>query len=128
MLHWATIAMSLTQSVYVRRKNFIQFRDRYVSLAASLPRAASIIMVATRQKASGEVMDKKTGGGQMNFNSRDTATRVHTRPQIECAQCAEPLFMPEWSELMDERRVRHLWTCDACGYTFETTVAFAEAA
>jgi uncharacterized Zn finger protein len=47
---------------------------------------------------------------------------------LECAQCAEPLFMPEWSELVDERRVRHLWQCEACGYAFETTVAFAEAA
>ena len=64
----------------------------------------------------------------MNLHSRDTAKRVHARPQIECAQCAEPLFMPEWSELMDERRVRHLWQCEACGYAFETTVSFAEAA
>jgi hypothetical protein len=38
------------------------------------------------------------------------------------------LFLPEWSELVDERRVRHLWQCDACGYAFETTVRFAEAA
>ena len=64
----------------------------------------------------------------MNFHSRPALKRTHSRPQIECAQCAEPLFMPEWSELMDERRVRHLWQCDACGYTFETTIAFAEAA
>jgi uncharacterized Zn finger protein len=64
----------------------------------------------------------------MNFHSRDTAKRPHARPQIECAQCAEALFMPEWSELIDERRVRHLWQCEACGYAFETTVFFAEAA
>jgi len=36
--------------------------------------------------------------------------------------------LPEWSELVDERRVRHLWKCDVCGYAFETTVSFAEAA
>jgi hypothetical protein len=36
--------------------------------------------------------------------------------------------MPEWSELLDEHRVRHLWQCDACGYAFETTVHFAEIA
>jgi ribosomal protein L37AE/L43A len=35
--------------------------------------------------------------------------------------------VPEWSELVDERRMRHLWTCDACGYQFETTVRFREA-
>jgi hypothetical protein len=36
--------------------------------------------------------------------------------------------MPEWSELIDELRVRHLWQCEACGYAFETTVHFAEVA
>ena len=26
--------------------------------------------------------------------------------------------------IVDERRVRHLWQCDACGYAFETTVSY----
>ena len=39
-----------------------------------------------------------------------------------CAQCGEELFAPEWSEHVNERCIRHLWTCDACGYQFETTV------
>jgi ribosomal protein S27AE len=43
-----------------------------------------------------------------------------------CAQCGELMFMPEWSEHLSERRVRHLWSCDACGYRFETVVAFPE--
>jgi uncharacterized Zn finger protein len=64
----------------------------------------------------------------MNSHSRDTAEPAHARTHIECAQCAEPLSMPEWSELLDERHVRHLWQCEACGYAFETTVSFAEAA
>jgi hypothetical protein len=33
--------------------------------------------------------------------------------------------MPEWSEWLDSARVRHLWTCNACGYAFETTVRYA---
>lgn len=33
--------------------------------------------------------------------------------------------MPEWSEWLDNTRVRHLWTCEACGYAFETTVRYA---
>jgi hypothetical protein len=40
------------------------------------------------------------------------------------AQCGESLFMPEWSEHVDERRVRHLWECDACGYAFEAVVFY----
>lgn len=64
----------------------------------------------------------------MDLHTRGTARHSRSRTQIACAQCGESLFMPEWSELVDERRVRHLWQCDACGYAFETTVRFAEAA
>jgi uncharacterized Zn finger protein len=50
------------------------------------------------------------------------------RPMTECAQCGEHLFAPEWSEYVDDRRVRHLWQCEDCGYTFETTISFAKSA
>jgi uncharacterized Zn finger protein len=43
---------------------------------------------------------------------------------IECSQCGERLFVPEWSEYIEERRVRHLWECEACGYAFETTISY----
>jgi hypothetical protein len=49
---------------------------------------------------------------------------AHTRPVEECAQCGVRLFAPEWSEQIDDRRVRHLWACEACGYDFETLVRF----
>jgi len=60
--------------------------------------------------------------------SRDTANFLRSRPVIECAQCGERLYIPEWSECVDASRVRHLWQCEACGYSFETTVCFAQAA
>jgi transcription elongation factor Elf1 len=53
---------------------------------------------------------------------------ARTRPVTECAQCGEHLFVPEWSEYVDARRVRYLWECEACGYAFETTVRVAAAA
>jgi hypothetical protein len=49
---------------------------------------------------------------------------MYIRPTNCCAQCGGVLFMPEWSEYLTEHRVRHLWECDACGYRFETLVAF----
>jgi hypothetical protein len=49
---------------------------------------------------------------------------ARSRPHIPCGQCSESLFMPEWSEYVDERRVRHLWECDACDYAFETIVSY----
>jgi transcription elongation factor Elf1 len=63
----------------------------------------------------------------MNLRT-DGSHRVPPRPIIECTQCGDRLYVPDWTELVDERRVRHLWTCDACGYQFETTVRFREAA
>jgi ribosomal protein L37AE/L43A len=51
-----------------------------------------------------------------------------TRPMIECAQCGDQLFGPEWSEHIDERRVRHLWECKECDYTFETSATYAAVA
>jgi len=64
----------------------------------------------------------------MDLRTRATAKSPRPRAQLECAQCGNSLFLPEWSELVDDLRVRHLWECDACGYAFETTVRLAVAA
>jgi transcription elongation factor Elf1 len=64
----------------------------------------------------------------MDLHPHGAAKSLRSRTQLACAQCGNNLFMPEWSELVDERRVRHLWQCEACGYSFETTVRFADAA
>ncbi len=64
----------------------------------------------------------------MNLHTRGAVESSRARAPFECAQCGNNLFMPEWSELVDDRRVRHLWQCEACGYAFETTVHFADAA
>ena len=47
-----------------------------------------------------------------------------SRPAVPCAQCGGTIPAPEWSELFDECRVRHLWSCEVCGYEFETTVFY----
>ena len=54
----------------------------------------------------------------------DGTKYANSRPVIECAQCGKLLFIPEWSEHVDDRRVRHLWTCEPGSYSFETTVVF----
>lgn len=50
---------------------------------------------------------------------------IDARPITECAQCGSNIFAPEWSEYLDDRRVRHLWACETCGYAFETLVCIA---
>ncbi len=49
--------------------------------------------------------------------------RLTTLSNNICPQCSMRLFAPECSEHVNERCVRHAWTCDACGYEFETSVS-----
>jgi len=58
---------------------------------------------------------------------RDTGRFARSRPVIECAQCGDRLYVPEWTEYRDGGRILHLWECEACGYAFETMVTFAAA-
>ena len=60
----------------------------------------------------------------MELRSRSTGAVHRSRPVIPCAQCGKTLFAPEWSEYLDERHIRHLWSCDACGYEFESEVCY----
>ena len=63
----------------------------------------------------------------MELRARKIVRFARSRPVIECAQCGERLYVPEWSEYLDSRRVRHLWRCEECDYSFETTIRFAAA-
>jgi hypothetical protein len=65
-------------------------------------------------------MELKTTSSR-NFRS---SRPISSRPVNECAQCRETIFLPEWSEYLDARRVRHLWECEACDYAFETIVSY----
>jgi DNA-directed RNA polymerase subunit M/transcription elongation factor TFIIS len=42
-----------------------------------------------------------------------------------CAQCGALIIAAQWSEHVNERRIRNVWSCDECGYEFETEVYFA---
>jgi transcription elongation factor Elf1 len=46
-------------------------------------------------------------------------------PVTHCAQCGETIYLASWSEHIDARRIKYLWECDACGYSFETLVSLA---
>jgi len=66
------------------------------------------------------VLQKQKGGGAMASNERKLmqAERISN----QCDQCGNLLIAPAWSEPIGEERVRHLWNCDACGYSYETMV------
>jgi hypothetical protein len=43
-------------------------------------------------------------------------------PVNYCAQCGEMIIAPVWAENRGERCIRNVWSCEACGYQFETEV------
>ena len=43
-----------------------------------------------------------------------------------CERCNGALTVPEWSEQVSTRCVRHYWSCDTCGYQFESWVYHAK--
>jgi hypothetical protein len=57
--------------------------------------------------------------------SRNIRGFLRSRPIVSCAQCGDSLFAAEWSEYLDDCRIRHLWSCDRCDYEFETTACYA---
>src|ERR1700752_5151788 len=51
--------------------------------------------------------------------------RIFDRPPFNlCAQCGAALIAPTSAEHLDDRHVRNLWTCEACGYQFKTSMYF----
>jgi hypothetical protein len=39
-----------------------------------------------------------------------------------CAQCRAVIIAPEWSEHQSDYCIRHVWSCEVCGYQFEDMV------
>jgi Zn ribbon nucleic-acid-binding protein len=60
----------------------------------------------------------------MELQTRSASVAMKAGRFMACAQCAEPIYIAAWSEHVDDRRVRHLWECEACGYVFETLACF----
>jgi ribosomal protein S27AE len=60
----------------------------------------------------------------MELQARSASVGLRADRYMSCAQCGEPIFSAAWAEHMDDRRVRHLWECEACGYAFETLACF----
>ncbi len=62
----------------------------------------------------------------MDLQAETTVTtRLVTYDKNTCPQCQAWLLAPDWSEYLNERCVRHAWSCEVCGYEFETAVFFS---
>jgi hypothetical protein len=60
----------------------------------------------------------------MYLRAPSSSRQLPVRPIVDCAQCGERIYAAEWSEYIDACHARHLWSCDRCGYSFETLVKF----
>ena len=58
--------------------------------------------------------------GQVETHSASVASRRVALPN--CPNCNDLLFAPAASEFVSKTRVRHIWSCDACGHEFSTSV------
>jgi hypothetical protein len=58
--------------------------------------------------------------GQAETHTTSVASRRIAPPS--CPNCNDLLFAPAASEFVNENRVRHIWSCDACGHEFSTSV------
>lgn len=50
---------------------------------------------------------------------------VHPVSGVLCVQCGARIVVAVWSEHVNERCVRNLWSCETCGYKLETEAHFA---
>ncbi len=52
---------------------------------------------------------------------------LRNKPRLNpCAQCGEPIPLPEWIEEQEDRTI-YLWRCHACDYRFEAIAFFDDA-
>lgn len=56
--------------------------------------------------------------------SRERPMSVNRKTANQCAQCGAHIIAPEWSEYLSKHCVRHSWSCEMCGYEFESSVYF----
>lgn len=56
---------------------------------------------------------------------RNPSGRTRPFALTSCPNCLETQVAPLASEYVGEGRVRHSWSCDGCGHSFQTAVDFS---
>ena len=46
--------------------------------------------------------------------------RASAKPLHLCPNCSAYIIAATWSERVNDRCVRNVWSCDVCGFEFET--------
>jgi predicted RNA-binding Zn-ribbon protein involved in translation (DUF1610 family) len=49
---------------------------------------------------------------------------ANEKPLHFCPNCSAYIIAATWSERLSDRCVRNVWSCDVCGFEFETAATF----
>jgi ribosomal protein L37AE/L43A len=60
----------------------------------------------------------------MNDLHRAPGVEGAGQPLQSCPNCAAYIIAATWSEQVSERCVRDVWSCESCGFEFETSAYF----
>jgi ribosomal protein L37AE/L43A len=61
----------------------------------------------------------------VNVQRTSGMDRASGKPLHLCPNCAAYIVAATWSERVSERCVRNVWSCESCGFEFETSTYFA---
>ena len=90
------------------------------------PRSAGNILVAGNETEGELKAEEDPMAGHAETHCTTVASRRIALPS--CPNCNDLVFAPTVSEFVSKSRVRHIWSCEACGHEFSTSVRlFAEA-
>ena len=51
---------------------------------------------------------------------------ANEKPLHLCPNCSAYIIAAAWSERVNDRCVRNVWSCEVCGFEFETAATFTE--
>jgi transcription elongation factor Elf1 len=77
-------------------------------------------MHGVRQEGTAE---EDSMNGQTQAHVTSDASRRLALPA--CPKCDDLQFAPAASEFVSKGKVRHFWSCEACGHEFSTSVKLA---
>lgn len=64
------------------------------------------------------------GGGRPMKDLQGQVANATGGPMHVCPNCSSYVIAAIWSERVNERCIRNVWSCDACGYEYETSAYF----
>jgi hypothetical protein len=85
----------------------------------------SVFVIALAGIVVGYINNTNDTAGTNSIVERIKQDGTLAHPYADASQCpssTDIVIWPEWSEHLSDHCIRHVWSCEACGYRFEDTV------